>query len=152
LVRSDPWRSPTASSSFEPLTTLVGVIGVLVLAALAIAASRSSDPPPLQQNYPFVLGLEYGWCSLQFLEPVWHDRASDATAVCQCESRAQPTAVSDGTPYYGLFQIDPGAHGLEAEDLLDPVYNSWIAATLQSRDGWTPWPVCAESLLPASAT
>jgi hypothetical protein len=146
-VTSDPWRSSGPHISLKPL---VAFLSVLTLAALAIAASSpSSEPTPLESNYPFVLGLAHGWCSQEFLEPVWGDRAVDASGVCQCESDGVPTAVSDGVPYYGLFQIDAALHGLDPESLLDPVYNSHIAATLQGQDGWDPWPVCAESLIAA---
>ena len=144
---SDPWRPAASHTSHKPLLVLAAVVGAFSL--LIAAASPSSDSTPLQSNYPFVLGLLSGWCSVEFLEPVWGDRAADASGVCECESHGVPTAVSDGVPYYGLFQIDPTVHGLDPESLRDPVYNSRVAATLQGRDGWTPWPNCAAGLLPA---
>ena len=147
-MTGDLWRSHTSGRSFKPLIALVEVVSALSLAALAIAAaSPSPGPTPLEENYPFVLGLQHGWCSTAFLEPVWGDRTANATAVCDCESRGRPTAISRGVPYYGLFQVDPLVHGLDRDLLLNPVYNSFIAATLQDRDGWEPWPVCAEDLI-----
>ncbi|HET9199883.1 MAG TPA: hypothetical protein VFO84_02755 [Dehalococcoidia bacterium] len=151
MTSGDHWRpAATTSSSLKPLIALLGGAAVLFLAALALGfTSDSAEAPPLQQNYPFVIGLQQGWCSTPFLEPVWGDRVDDAASVCDCESGGVPTVVSDGVPYYGLFQIDPAVHGLDPDALLDPVYNSWIAAALQGRDGWEPWPVCAENLIPA---
>jgi hypothetical protein len=148
-VPSDHWRPRATAHSFRPLIITFAAVLVIALFGAASGASSSSASSSLLSSYPFVIGLKEGWCSQRFLEPIWGARTSDAVAVCQCESHGVPTAVSDGIPYYGLFQIDPSVHGLDPDALLDPVYNSWIAATLQGRDGWTPWPVCAEHLISA---
>jgi hypothetical protein len=145
---ADLWRPVVAHPPARLL--IVAVIALLSLAALAIdATSTPSEPPALHQNYPFVVGLQHGWCSEEFLGPVWQGRVNDAALVCNCESRGRPNSVSEPVAYYGLFQIDPTVHSLDPADLLDPVYNSWIAATLQARDGWQPWPNCAEDLIAA---
>ncbi|HEX5939556.1 MAG TPA: hypothetical protein VFZ12_04285 [Dehalococcoidia bacterium] len=149
MASGDLWRPPPSDRSSRTLLVLVEVIAIVSLAALILGARSTSDPPPLQRSYPFVLGLEYGWCSEEFLGPVWQERTNDAALVCNCESRGRPNSVSEPVAYYGLFQIDPTVHSLDPADLLDPVYNSWIAATLQARDGWEPWPVCAEDLIAA---
>ncbi|MEX2237172.1 MAG: hypothetical protein WEB00_06535 [Dehalococcoidia bacterium] len=88
------------------------------------------------------VGVEEGFCSGEFLEPVWGERTEKAARVCACESSGNPRAVSRDRLYYGLFQVDPNVHDLRRGDLFDPIFNSVFSAALQSREGWEPWPVC----------
>lgn len=105
-------------------------------------SSGSEAPPEATRRTLLAQGLAYGFCSTEFLSYSWGELADEASRVCQCESSGRPTAISPGTPYYGLFQVDAPLHQIDTAHMLDPIYNSAFAALLQSRDGWRPWPVC----------
>lgn len=67
----------------------------------------------------------------------------------QCESGDDYT-INTGNGYYGAYQFSPstwhslGLSGLPHE--ADPATQDAAVVMLQSRVGWTPWPVCSRRL------
>lgn len=72
------------------------------------------------------------------------------TALAQCESGGNPSAVSASGRYYGLFQFSlptwqaVGGSGLPTE--ASPEEQLLRAQSLQARSGWGQWPACAAKL------
>jgi soluble lytic murein transglycosylase-like protein len=67
-------------------------------------------------------------------------------AIAACESGGDPTAVSAGGTYRGLYQFDQGTWesvgGSGDPAAASPAEQSYRAALLYSRSGSSPWPIC----------
>jgi soluble lytic murein transglycosylase-like protein len=67
-------------------------------------------------------------------------------AIAACESGGDPTAVSAGGTYRGLYQFDQGTWesvGGEGDPAAAPAREqNYRAALLYERSGSSPWPVC----------
>ena len=67
-------------------------------------------------------------------------------AIAACESGGDPTSVSSGGTYRGLYQFDYGTWasvgGTGDPAAASPAEQSYRAALLYSRSGSSPWPVC----------
>jgi len=67
-------------------------------------------------------------------------------AIAACESGGNPTAVSAGGTYRGLYQFDAGTWvsvgGSGDPAAASPAEQTYRAALLYSRSGSSPWPVC----------
>lgn len=72
--------------------------------------------------------------------------ASTLEAIAACESGGDPTAVSSGGTYRGLYQFDYGTWasvgGSGDPAAASPAEQTYRAALLYSRSGSSPWPVC----------
>jgi soluble lytic murein transglycosylase-like protein len=71
---------------------------------------------------------------------------STLDAIASCESGGDPTAVSAGGIYRGLYQFDQGTWesvgGSGDPAAAPPAEQSMRAAMLYSQSGSSPWPVC----------
>lgn len=71
---------------------------------------------------------------------------STLDAIAACESGGDPTAVSAGGTYRGLYQFDEGTWesvgGSGDPAAASPAEQSMRAAMLYSQSGSSPWPVC----------
>ena len=71
---------------------------------------------------------------------------STLDAIAACESGGDPTAVSAGGTYRGLYQFDEGTWesvgGTGDPAAASPAEQSMRAAMLYSQSGSSPWPVC----------
>lgn len=98
----------------EPTPTPTPVVSTPV-------AVTSTPAPDVQA---IVCAPEYSWS------------CEDAMSIVWCESRNDPTAISE-TGDYGLFQINAYWHPSGAT--LDPVANTAYAYELWRTAGWEPW-------------
>ena len=71
---------------------------------------------------------------------------STLDTIAACESGGDPTAVSAGGTYRGLYQFDEGTWesvgGTGDPAAASPAEQSMRAAMLYSQSGSSPWPVC----------
>ena len=71
---------------------------------------------------------------------------STLDAIAACESGGDPTAVSAGGTYRGLYQFDQATWesvgGTGDPAAASPAEQSMRAAILYSQSGSSPWPVC----------
>jgi soluble lytic murein transglycosylase-like protein len=71
---------------------------------------------------------------------------STLDAIAACESGGDPTAVSAGGTYRGLYQFDQATWesvgGTGDPAAASPAEQSMRAAMLYSQSGSSPWPVC----------
>ncbi|HEX6455241.1 MAG TPA: transglycosylase family protein [Solirubrobacterales bacterium] len=71
---------------------------------------------------------------------------STMEAIASCESGGDPTAVSSGGTYRGLYQFDFGTWesvgGSGDPAAASPAEQTYRAALLYSQSGSSPWPVC----------
>ncbi len=67
-------------------------------------------------------------------------------AIASCESGGNPTAVSSGGTYRGLYQFDYGTWasvgGTGDPAAASAAEQTYRAALLYSRSGSSPWPIC----------
>lgn len=72
--------------------------------------------------------------------------AATLNAIAACESGSNPTAVSAGGTYRGLYQFDQGTWesvgGRGDPAAAPPAEQTYRAALLYARSGSSPWPVC----------
>jgi hypothetical protein len=105
----------------------LGLVGVIALAGLALGACDTGNP------VTDAINREFG--------PI----ASQATAVAQCESSLNPSAISPGGGNWGLFQINVvhqswvESMGYSWSQMLDPFVNAHIARLMYNSSGWSPW-------------
>jgi len=73
---------------------------------------------------------------------------STLDAIAACESGGDPTAVSAGGTYRGLYQFDEATWqsvgGTGDPAAASPAEQSMRAAMLYSQSGSSPWPVCGQ--------
>ncbi len=73
---------------------------------------------------------------------------STLDAIAACESGGDPSAVSAGGTYRGLYQFDQGTWesvgGTGDPAAASPAEQSTRAAMLYSQSGSSPWPVCGQ--------
>ncbi len=73
---------------------------------------------------------------------------STLDAIAACESGGDPSAVSAGGTYRGLYQFDQGTWesvgGTGDPAAASPAEQSMRAAILYSQSGSSPWPVCGQ--------
>jgi soluble lytic murein transglycosylase-like protein len=73
---------------------------------------------------------------------------STLDAIAACESGGDPSAVSAGGTYRGLYQFDQATWesvgGTGDPAAASPAEQSMRAAILYSRSGSSPWPVCGQ--------
>lgn len=71
-------------------------------------------------------------------------------ALAECESDGDPTAVSPGGTYRGLYQFDyptwRSVGGTGDPAAAPPDVQTEMARRLQARRGWAPWPACSSRL------
>lgn len=71
---------------------------------------------------------------------------STMEAIASCESGGDPSAVSSGGTYRGLYQFDYGTWesvgGSGDPAAASPAEQTYRAALLYSQSGSSPWPVC----------